>query len=169
MAILLVEQFYDFAAELADHYLVMSRGEIVQQGPRCQHGSRRRARTGGDLKLAVGWLARRSSHLTVLTAGGWIQAPSTLRKAPMNAPAPTALFTPSWQAELELAYGHDGAATRGPRCAAIKARCGCKSTCTPKALHVCQHIIVHPPPGGIAGGDRLAISRHRRPQRPGPS
>ena len=32
MAILLVEQFYDFAAELADHYLVMSRGEIVAQG-----------------------------------------------------------------------------------------------------------------------------------------
>ena len=32
MAILLVEQFYDFAAELADQYLVMSRGEIVQQG-----------------------------------------------------------------------------------------------------------------------------------------
>ena len=32
MAILLVEQFYDFAAELADQYLVMSRGEIVQHG-----------------------------------------------------------------------------------------------------------------------------------------
>lgn len=32
MAILLVEQFYDFAAELADRYLVMSRGEIVQHG-----------------------------------------------------------------------------------------------------------------------------------------
>lgn len=32
MAILLVEQFYDFAAELADSYLVMSRGSIVQQG-----------------------------------------------------------------------------------------------------------------------------------------
>lgn len=32
MAILLVEQFYDFAAELADQYLVMSRGTIVQQG-----------------------------------------------------------------------------------------------------------------------------------------
>lgn len=32
MAILLVEQFYDFAAELADQYLVMSRGEIVQRG-----------------------------------------------------------------------------------------------------------------------------------------
>ncbi|MBN0494886.1 ATP-binding cassette domain-containing protein, partial [Pseudomonas aeruginosa] len=29
MAILLVEQFYDFAAGLADHYLVMSRGAIV--------------------------------------------------------------------------------------------------------------------------------------------
>ncbi|WP_300725257.1 urea ABC transporter ATP-binding subunit UrtE [Pseudomonas sp.] len=32
MAILLVEQFYDFAEALADQYLVMSRGEIVQQG-----------------------------------------------------------------------------------------------------------------------------------------
>ena len=32
MAILLVEQFYDFAAELADSYLLMSRGTIIQQG-----------------------------------------------------------------------------------------------------------------------------------------
>ncbi|WP_437890858.1 urea ABC transporter ATP-binding subunit UrtE [Phytobacter sp. V91] len=32
MAILLVEQFYDFAAELADQYLVMSRGTIIQRG-----------------------------------------------------------------------------------------------------------------------------------------
>ncbi|WP_024548737.1 urea ABC transporter ATP-binding subunit UrtE [Siccibacter turicensis] len=32
MAILLVEQFYDFAAELADSYLVMSRGSVVQRG-----------------------------------------------------------------------------------------------------------------------------------------
>lgn len=32
MAILLVEQFYDFAAELADSYLVMSRGSVVQSG-----------------------------------------------------------------------------------------------------------------------------------------
>ena len=32
MAIVLVEQYYDFAAELADHYLVMERGEIVARG-----------------------------------------------------------------------------------------------------------------------------------------
>jgi urea transport system ATP-binding protein len=32
MAIVLVEQYYDFAAELADQYLVMERGEIVQSG-----------------------------------------------------------------------------------------------------------------------------------------
>jgi urea transport system ATP-binding protein len=32
MAIVLVEQFYDFAAELADHYLVMERGEVVTRG-----------------------------------------------------------------------------------------------------------------------------------------
>ena len=32
MAVVLVEQFYDFAAELADQYLVMERGEIVQRG-----------------------------------------------------------------------------------------------------------------------------------------
>jgi urea transport system ATP-binding protein len=32
MAILLVEQYYDFARSLADHYLVMERGEIVARG-----------------------------------------------------------------------------------------------------------------------------------------
>lgn len=32
MAIVLVEQYYDFAAELADQYIVMERGEIVQRG-----------------------------------------------------------------------------------------------------------------------------------------
>jgi urea transport system ATP-binding protein len=32
MAIVLVEQYYDFAAELADHYLVMERGDIVARG-----------------------------------------------------------------------------------------------------------------------------------------
>ena len=32
MAILLVEQYYDFARSLADHYAVLSRGEIVKAG-----------------------------------------------------------------------------------------------------------------------------------------
>ena len=32
MAIVLVEQYYDFAAALADRYIVMERGEIVQRG-----------------------------------------------------------------------------------------------------------------------------------------
>ena len=32
MAILLVEQYYDFARSLADHYVVMTRGTVVQTG-----------------------------------------------------------------------------------------------------------------------------------------
>ena len=32
MAILLVEQYYDFAQELADEYLVMERGEVIARG-----------------------------------------------------------------------------------------------------------------------------------------
>jgi urea transport system ATP-binding protein len=32
MAILLVEQYYDFAQSLADQYLVMERGEIIARG-----------------------------------------------------------------------------------------------------------------------------------------
>ena len=32
LAILLVEQYYDFARSLADQYLVMERGEIVKRG-----------------------------------------------------------------------------------------------------------------------------------------
>jgi urea transport system ATP-binding protein len=33
VAVLLVEQYYDFAEELADHYLVMERGEVIARGP----------------------------------------------------------------------------------------------------------------------------------------
>ena len=33
MAILLCEQYYDFAEELADHYVVMERGEVIAAGP----------------------------------------------------------------------------------------------------------------------------------------
>jgi urea transport system ATP-binding protein len=32
MAILLVEQYYDFARQLADHYIVLQRGEVVKSG-----------------------------------------------------------------------------------------------------------------------------------------
>jgi len=32
MAILLVEQYYDFAESLADHYVVMERGEVIKAG-----------------------------------------------------------------------------------------------------------------------------------------
>lgn len=32
MAILLVEQYYDFAKELADQYIIMERGEVIQHG-----------------------------------------------------------------------------------------------------------------------------------------
>ncbi len=32
MAVLLVEQYYDFARALADHYVVMARGEVVARG-----------------------------------------------------------------------------------------------------------------------------------------
>ena len=33
VAILLCEQYYDFAEELADHYVVMERGEVIASGP----------------------------------------------------------------------------------------------------------------------------------------
>ncbi len=35
VAILLVEQYYDFARDLADHYLLMERGEIIMRGLGC--------------------------------------------------------------------------------------------------------------------------------------
>jgi urea transport system ATP-binding protein len=33
VSVLLVEQYYDFAQELADHYAVMERGEVIARGP----------------------------------------------------------------------------------------------------------------------------------------
>lgn len=74
----------------------------------------------------------------------------------MNLPLPTALFTPSWHAELELAYARFGDCTRP-----VKRRhlgpLRVQKHLYAEGPEVCQHIIVHPP-GGIAGGDRLNIS-----------
>ncbi|MDO9321961.1 MAG: urease accessory protein UreD [Pseudomonas sp.] len=74
----------------------------------------------------------------------------------MNAPLTTTLFTPSWHAELELAYGRFGESTRPTQ----RRHCGplrVQKHLYAEGPEVCQHIIVHPP-GGIAGGDRLDIA-----------
>ena len=74
----------------------------------------------------------------------------------MNAPLPSALFTPSWHAELELAYGRFGDATR-PVLRRHQGPLRVQKHLYAEGPQVCQHIIVHPP-GGIAGGDQLNIS-----------
>ncbi len=74
----------------------------------------------------------------------------------MSAPLPHALFTPSWHAELELAYGRLGESTRPTQ----RRHCGplrVQKHLYAEGPEVCQHIIVHPP-GGIAGGDQLNIT-----------
>ncbi|NVZ24965.1 urease accessory protein UreD [Pseudomonas gingeri] len=73
----------------------------------------------------------------------------------MNLPASTALFTPSWYAELELGYARFGATTR-PVQRRHKGPLRVQKHLYAEGPEVCQHIIVHPP-GGIAGGDRLDI------------
>jgi len=74
----------------------------------------------------------------------------------MNSPLPTALFTPSWHAELELAYARFGDCTR-PVQRRHLGPLRVQKHLYAEGPEVCQHIIVHPP-GGIAGGDRLNIS-----------
>lgn len=74
----------------------------------------------------------------------------------MNLPAHTALFTPSWHAELELGYGRFGESTR-PTQRRHKGPLRVQKHLYAEGPQVCQHIIVHPP-GGIAGGDRLDIA-----------
>lgn len=74
----------------------------------------------------------------------------------MNLPANTALFTPSWHAELALGYGRFGDSTR-PVQRRHKGPLRVQKHLYAEGPDVCQHIIVHPP-GGIAGGDRLDIS-----------
>jgi len=74
----------------------------------------------------------------------------------MNLPLPTALFTPSWHAELELAYARFGDCTR-PVQRRHLGPLRVQKHLYAEGPEVCLHIIVHPP-GGIAGGDRLNIS-----------
>ncbi|WP_097305779.1 urease accessory protein UreD [Pseudomonas chlororaphis] len=73
----------------------------------------------------------------------------------MNLPAHTALFTPSWHAELELGYARFGDSTR-PVQRRHQGPLRVQKHLYAEGPEVCQHIIVHPP-GGIAGGDRLQI------------
>ncbi|PMY43536.1 urease accessory protein [Pseudomonas sp. GW456-L14] len=73
----------------------------------------------------------------------------------MNLPAHTAVFTPSWHAELELGYARFGDSTR-PVQRRHKGPLRVQKHLYAEGPEVCQHIIVHPP-GGIAGGDRLQI------------
>ncbi|MEJ5060139.1 MULTISPECIES: urease accessory protein UreD [unclassified Pseudomonas] len=72
----------------------------------------------------------------------------------MNLPA-SILFTPSWHAELELAYARFGDSTR-PVQRRHLGPLRVQKHLYAEGPQVCQHIIVHPP-GGIAGGDRLDI------------
>ncbi|WP_226499919.1 urease accessory protein UreD [Pseudomonas sp. MWU16-30322] len=74
----------------------------------------------------------------------------------MNLALPTALFNPSWHAELELAYARFGDCTR-PVQRRHLGPLRVQKHLYAEGPEVCQHIIVHPP-GGIAGGDRLNIS-----------
>ncbi|MCK9796327.1 urease accessory protein UreD [Pseudomonas sp. MAFF 302030] len=73
----------------------------------------------------------------------------------MNLPAHSALFTPSWHAELELGYARFGDTTR-PVQRRHLGPLRVQKHLYAEGPQVCQHIIVHPP-GGIAGGDRLDI------------
>ncbi|MFC3608681.1 urease accessory protein UreD [Stutzerimonas tarimensis] len=74
----------------------------------------------------------------------------------MNAPLSTPLFTPAWQASLELAYGRAGNGTR-PLLRRHSGPLRVQKHLYAEGPEVCQHILVHPP-GGIAGGDGLRIS-----------
>ena len=74
---------------------------------------------------------------------------------------------PSWQAELSLSYQQRGERTvlasrsqRGPLTV--------QKSLYPEGEGVCHTILLHPP-GGIAGGDELAIRAHlsAAPQNPG--
>lgn len=80
---------------------------------------------------------------------------------PVSLLAPSALFTPSWHAELELGYARFGDCTR-PVQRRHKGPLRVQKHLYAEGPEVCQHIIVHPP-GGIAGGDRLDIAAHVGP------
>jgi urease accessory protein len=76
----------------------------------------------------------------------------------MNEPITSALFTPAWQAELELAYARQGLWTR-PVTRRHMGPLRVQKHLHAEGPEVCQHIIVHPP-GGVAGGDRLDVNVH---------
>ena len=80
MAIVLVEQYYDFAAELADHYVVMERGEIVARGDGAAMAAGRRA--GVDVGLNGALEIRCATR-----AAGRAAAPTRARASASRSPS----------------------------------------------------------------------------------
>ena len=68
MAILLVEQYFDFARALADTFAVMERGEVVLAGQGSEHGRKRRS----ALPYGVTWVAGVEGSTSVLQARSWL-------------------------------------------------------------------------------------------------
>ena len=62
MAILLCEQYYDFAEELAGHYLVMVRGDVIAAGPGSEMQAKGHTEARGDLKPWPGRRGRQVCH-----------------------------------------------------------------------------------------------------------
>lgn len=73
----------------------------------------------------------------------------------MNAAIDQSVFTPTWDARLELGYALQNAMTR-PVLRRHHGPLRVQKHLYGDGPQVCQHIIVHPP-GGLAGGDRLRI------------
>lgn len=121
------------------------------------NGAHRQSATRG-ISLARHGLVRRPAEDR---APGWRKARQLLKTlyriqgthARMTALTP--IFTPHWLAELDLGYARLGQATRPVR-RRHNGPLRVQKHLYPEGPEVCQHIVVHPP-GGIAGGDRLAI------------
>ena len=106
MAILLVEQYYDFARSLADSYVVMSRGEVIRSG------------RGADMERD-----------NVGTCSPYNRFDESYRTDRGPGPRPQSA---GWEARLALDYRlRNGRSVLSSR--SHSGRCGCSATCTLKA------------------------------------
>ena len=147
MAILLVEQYFDFARELADSYAVMERGEVVLAGKGAEHGRKRRSALPYGRRLGQ----RSATQHGVADVGLRLR----LTQPTGEERVLQASWLPRTEGSVRLGFARRRRANRARRPAPGRRRARALSQARPTGAP--PEAVLLNTAGGLTGGDRIDV------------